>query len=87
MIRFERPPVVSARARAMAAMMNQGQTQRAIAAKFNLTPARISQIVGNTAIRSYLWENGGNDGYRVWRDVFDRNTRNCAAFIEKKIPR
>lgn len=78
MSRADRPPI-SDRARMMAEMLNQGLTQRAIAAKFNITPARVSQIIGSAAIRLRLWETGG--GGDVWRDTFGRDMRRCAIFL------
>ena len=80
-----RPPIVSARARVMARMLNQGLTQRAIAVEFNVSQPRVGQIIGGTAIKLYMWETGSNDGFLVWRDVFHRDMRKCAVFIKERL--
>jgi hypothetical protein len=69
-------PRASDRALLMAERLNQGCTQRRIAAEFNLTPARVSQIIARAAIRLH----GGQD---AWSNIFHRSTRECAIFIEE----
>jgi predicted transcriptional regulator len=77
--------MMNERVRLMAKMLNDGQTQRAIAIRFDVTPARVSQIVGNAAIRLWKRENAVDDGYKVWREVFLSDTRKCAVFLLSRI--